>query len=94
MTHNEAERLITDIPGWELKKDPKPEIVRKFIFTDFSEALAFVNKVGEIAERENHHPDILIIYKRVTLTLFTHEVGGLSMNDFVLAAKINQLTEK
>lgn len=91
MPLDEAEKLITDIPSWELVHDDPPKLVRKFVFADFREALAFVNKVGEVAEAENHHPDILIVYKRVTLTLFTHEVGGLSMNDFVLAAKINKL---
>ena len=53
--------------------------------------MGFVNKVAEIAEGEGHHPDITIVYSRVTLELFTHEAGGLTENDFILAAKINEL---
>ena len=94
MEREEAESLMSDIAGWELVEEDNLKLVRKFTFPDFREALTFVNKVGAIAEAENHHPDILIVYRRVTLTLFTHEVGGLSMNDFVLAAKINELFDK
>ena len=58
----------------------------------FTEALAFVNKVGEIAEAEDHHPDIRIHgYRNVDLDLSTHSIGGLSQNDFIMAAKINEL---
>lgn len=91
MLRTQADELISEVPGWELVEEEKLKIVRKFTFGDFREAIEFVNKVARIAEEENHHPDILIVYKRVTLTLFTHEVGGLSVNDFVLAAKIDKL---
>ena len=68
------------------------KIQRKFEFKNFKEALNFVNKVGRLAESENHHPDILIHnYRRVTITLTTHAIKGLSENDFIIAAKINQL---
>ncbi len=68
------------------------KIQRKFVFKDFNEALEFVNKVGRLAESENHHPDIFIHnYRRVTLTLTTHSIKGLSENDYIMAAKINQL---
>jgi len=64
---------------------------REFIFKDFAEAMKFVNKVAGIAEEENHHPDIKINYSRVELGLTTHAIGGLSENDFILAAKIDEI---
>ncbi len=66
-------------------------LVREFQFSDFRESLAFTNKVGEISEEEGHHPDILLSYGKVVITLWTHAIDGLSENDFILAAKIDQL---
>lgn len=82
---------LLDTPGWESVDDTK--ISRTFKFNDFIEALSFVNKVGDIAESEGHHPDIHIVYNKVTLELFTHEAKGLTENDFILAVKINQLVK-
>lgn len=68
------------------------QIKHTFALNNFTEALAFVNKVGEIAEDDGHHPDIeLHDYKKVTIRLMTHAIGGLSENDFIVAAKIEQL---
>lgn len=61
---------------------------KEYAFKDFKEAMQFVNKVADVAESEGHHPDIGIFYNRVTIELWTHAVGGLSENDFILAAKI------
>ena len=60
----------------------------------FKEAMAFINRVAEIAEAEKHHPDIHVFYNKVRLELSTHSIGGLSENDFILAAKINALADK
>ena len=68
-------------------------IEHKYKFADFVEAMKFVNKVAEIAESEGHHPDIFISYSRVTITLWTHSVSGLSANDFILASKIELLEQ-
>ena len=76
---------------WILVRDGTHKITRLFSFKDFKEALSFVNKVGELAESEGHHPDIKIVYNKVQLDLFTHAVGGLSENDFIMASKINGL---
>ncbi len=85
----EAEILIKQIPGWMLSEDGK-FINKKYSFKNFKEALAFVNKVGEIAESEGHHPDIhLTDYKQVSINLSTHAISGLSQNDFILASKID-----
>ncbi len=72
---------------WEVSEDLK-KIERKFKFKNFREAMKFVNKVAGLAESEGHHPDIFISYSRVTITSWTHSVGGLSVNDFILASKI------
>ena len=88
------EKVILDhlgaVHGWTLEAD---SITRDFTFKDFKEALAFVNKVGALAEVEGHHPDIsLHNYKKVTIALTTHAAKGLTDNDFIMAAKINLLT--
>lgn len=66
-------------------------IVRAFKFPDFKSALAFVNRVGELAEQQGHHPDILLGWGKVEITLWTHAVDGLTESDFVLAAKIDEI---
>jgi 4a-hydroxytetrahydrobiopterin dehydratase len=81
-----AKGLLSDLPeGWRITGGKKLE--KEFKFPNFKEALAFTNKVGEIAEREGHHPDIQLGWGRVKLEIWTHSVGGLSENDFILAAK-------
>ncbi len=88
-SQREAEILLKQIPGWELSYDSK-SISKKYSFKNFKEALVFVNKVGSISESEGHHPDIhLTDYKHVEIILSTHAIGGLSQNDFILAAKID-----
>ena len=91
LSNGEAGALLKQIPGWELA-DYGKFISKKYKFKDFKEALAFVNKVGEIAESEEHHPDIhLTDYRQVKINLSTHAIKGLSENDFILAAKIDEL---
>lgn len=79
-----------NVKDWVLSDDEK-HISKKFQFKNFKESLDFVNKVGEIAESEQHHPDIELGWGKVNITLTTHAVGGLSQNDFIVAAKINAL---
>ena len=74
---------------WEVLEGKK--IRHEFKFANFVQAMAFVNQVAAIAEEENHHPDLHIFYNRVVIELWTHAVGGLSENDFILAAKIEKL---
>ena len=87
----EIQEYLGQLRGeWEARDEKK--IHKQFSFKNFKEALAFINKVGDIAESEGHHPDIrLFDYKNVEIELSTHAVGGLSENDFILAAKIEQL---
>lgn len=85
----EAKKWMHMVPNWKVEKNKK--IVRVFVFKDFVQALKFVNQVGKIAEAEGHHPDIEIHWNKVTLTLWTHAIGGLSTNDFIMGRKINAL---
>lgn len=91
LSSDKEDELIKQIPDWILLRDGTHRITKQFKFEDFKRAMEFVNKVAEIAESEGHHPDIKIVYNKVQLDLFTHAVGGLSENDFIMAAKINTL---
>lgn len=90
LTHEEAEGYRAQTPDWKLSDDAL-RISRAFKFKDFKEAMAFVNKVAELAESEGHHPDIHVSWNRVKLESTTHAIKGLSKNDFILAAKIDRL---
>ncbi|MCB2208042.1 MAG: 4a-hydroxytetrahydrobiopterin dehydratase [Bacteroidetes bacterium] len=74
---------------WHIKEHEM--LTKEFVFENFKRAMAFVQEIGLIAEQENHHPAICIHYTRVEITLSTHDVGGLSENDFIVAAKIEDL---
>lgn len=76
--------------GWEVVKEHHLE--KKFPFPDFATALAFTNQVGALAEAEGHHPDIHLSWGRVRVTIWTHKIDGLTESDFILAAKIEQVT--
>lgn len=91
LTNEEEEKLLKEVPDWLLVREDEHRIIRKFKFKDFSQAMTFVNKIADIAEKEDHHPNIKINYSRVELELYTHSIGGLSENDFILAAKISKL---
>ncbi len=91
-TREEAERYLAEVPGWELRDD-EHKITKTFSFKNFAEAIAFVNRVAALAEAEGHHPDIrLFSYKKVEITLSTHAIGGLSENDFIMAAKVGDVS--
>jgi len=85
-----AEQLLSKVENWQFFDENK-KIQRKFTFSNFMEAQNFAQKVGDIAESENHHPDICYGWGYCTVTLYTHKIGGLHENDFILAAKINRL---
>ena len=85
----ETQELIKEITRWTLGEK---SIEKEFKFKDFRQSMDFVNKVADLAEKQNHHPDIFISYKTVRLTLATHKIGGLSLNDFIVAAKIDTIS--
>ena len=85
----ELEQLEAQVPGWRVVDGHQLE--RAFSFPDFKSALAFANKVGDVAEELDHHPDILVSWGRTAVTIWTHKIDGLSEADFVLAAKISKI---
>ena len=92
LTLEEAQRYQRQVPIWELR-DETQRIERKFTFRNFGEAFRFVQKVGEIAEAEGHHPDISFGWGHATVSLQTKKIKGLHENDFILAAKIDRLLD-
>lgn len=90
-SEDQEDENIDKVKNWSLIRDTEHKIRKQFTFKDFKEAMEFVNKVADIAETEQHHPDIKIVYSKVQIELFTHAVGGLSENDFIMAAKIDKL---
>jgi 4a-hydroxytetrahydrobiopterin dehydratase len=92
MQMSAARRYMSMVPGWTLRHDM---ISSQLKFKDFKAAVGFVNKVAVLAEKEGHHPDITIhSWNKVRLHLSTHAIGGLSQNDFIVAAKINRILNK
>ncbi len=90
LSPEEGLKLLDQVPGWSFG-DGSKSIICEYKFKDFKEAMIFVHKIADLAEEEGHHPDIHIFYNKVRLELITHAIGGLSENDFILAAKINTL---
>jgi len=88
LTENEIEQDLPALTGWSLAGNA---ITRTFTLASFPAALVFASAVGHLAERADHHPDILIQYRKVTLTLSTHSAGGLTEKDFDLATDINAI---
>ncbi len=88
LTQSEIEHELAALAGWSLAGD---EITRTFTLPSFPSALAFASAVGHLAERADHHPDILIQYRKVTLTLSTHSARGLTEKDFHLASAIDTI---
>jgi 4a-hydroxytetrahydrobiopterin dehydratase len=88
----EAQQMMGQIDSaWQLIRDDIPAITRKYTLHDFDEAMNFVNKVAQIAREQDHHPDLSISYNKVAVTLTTHKISGLSENDFIVAAQIDEL---
>ena len=90
---SEIHKYQKKVDGWELKKNEKNVffLEKKFIFKNFISSQNFVNKIGEISEKENHHPDISFGWGYAKIIVTTHAIEGLSENDFILAAKIDQI---
>jgi len=88
LSRAEIDDYLPQVPNWKLERQNGfYRIERSFRFPDFTAALKFTNKIGELAEREGHHPSVLTEWGRVTVSLWTHKIRGLHRNDFVMAAK-------
>ena len=89
---SELDRLRLELPGWQLELQAEvKQLVKQFSFPDYVQAMAFTQRVGELAEAEDHHPEILTKWGKVRVTWWTHAVNGLHTNDFICAAKTDQL---
>lgn len=92
VSDSEIAELLPSIPGWRINRvEGVPRLERVFSFANFRDALAFANSVGALAETEHHHPALLTEYGRVTVSWWTHKIGGLHRNDFIMAAKTDEL---
>lgn len=88
--NDKIDALLKQLPAWTLKVG---HLYKKFKFRNFLEAMKFINSIAEIAEQEGHHPDFCVHYDKVEIELWTHAIGGLSENDFILAAKIDKIMQ-
>jgi 4a-hydroxytetrahydrobiopterin dehydratase len=83
---DEVAQLAPQVPAWTVAGD---RLERRFVFPSFARAMRFVNAMADVAEAEGHHPDFSVHYRQVDVAIWTHAIGGLSENDFILAAKID-----
>jgi len=91
LSMGEAAVLLREVPEWMIiERDGEKQLSREFTFPDFLRALAFTNRIGGLAEEEGHHPALLTEWGRVTVRWWTHKIGGLHRNDFMMAAKTDQ----
>ncbi len=92
VTNEEIKSLAPQVPEWRVvERDGEKRLERAFKFKDFAQALKFTDRVGELAEKEDHHPAIVTEWGKVTVTWWTHKIKGLHRNDFIMAAKTDQL---
>ncbi len=89
MTDKEIQQKLAELNGWRLDGNA---IKKSWQFRDFSEAMRFINKVAELAEKHDHHPELFNVYNRVELRFSTHDAGGLTEKDFAIAKAIDELT--
>ena len=84
----DVDRLLAELDRWSVERDH--HLAKAFVFADFADALAFVNRVGALAEEQGHHPDMHLSWGKVRVLVWTHKVDGLTESDFILAAKIDE----
>lgn len=93
LAREQVQVLLSELDGWELDWEGQ-QLSKTFLWKSFPEAIAFVNAIAELAEAQNHHPDIDVRYRKVTLRLNTHDVGGISINDPILACHANRVANE
>lgn len=92
MAPDRVDEALRDLDGWEAREE-RTRLHKRYRFRDFARAMRFVNAMAEVAEAEGHHPDFSVHWATVDVTLWTHAAGGLSENDFILAAKLDARPE-
>lgn len=90
MGSDEASKLLRELSGWKMDDN---KICKRFTFKDFVHLMDFLNRLAQVAEAEQHHPDFFASYNKLDITLYTHAAKGLTLNDFILAAKIDELRQ-
>jgi 4a-hydroxytetrahydrobiopterin dehydratase len=93
LTEVDQNRYFNELNGWELVRQGTHLIRKEIKFKKYLDEIRFVSEVGALADAEDHHPDMHVFYKKVVVELSTHAVGGLSVNDFIVAAKIDKLEQ-
>ena len=91
VSENEASMLIKEIEGWDLINDGIKKLKKEFSFSNYSDSVDFSNKVADMADKENHHPQIILEWGKVTVIWWSHKIKGLHKNDFICAAKTNKI---
>ena len=92
LTNAEEDQYHSGVPDWELERSGEHQVTREFVCLNFMAAVGFINKIATLAESEGHHPNLYLYgYKKLRVELNTHAIKGLSLNDFIMAAKINAL---
>ena len=92
LTDNEIKELLSQIPSWKvIKEDNVKKIICSFVFLNYEDSLNFLNKVADLAEKEDHHPEIVLEWGKVTVTWWSHKIKGLHKNDFICASKTDAL---
>lgn len=91
VTPSDRVKLSEDIPAWQVINDGTDKLERNFAFPDFAGALAFTSAVGSVAEEQGHHPEITLSWGQASIRWWTHTIGGLHRNDFIMAAKSDAL---
>ena len=93
VSDNEASILIKEIEGWDLINDGIKKLKKEFSFSNYSDSVDFSNKVADMAEQEDHHPQIILEWGKVTVIWWSHKIKGLHKNDFICAAKTNKISK-
>ncbi|MFW2372182.1 MAG: 4a-hydroxytetrahydrobiopterin dehydratase [Gammaproteobacteria bacterium] len=92
LEQQELAQLLRQLDSWQIDRStPEPQLVRSFKFKNFTEALGFCNRIGELAEQVDHHPSLLLEWGKVSVRWWTHTIGGLHINDFILAARTDRM---
>ena len=91
LTNSEEDNYLAQIPSWDIYRMETHKLKKDYSLLHFKDSISFVNQIAELAENEGHHPNISIIFNLVIIEIFTHAIGGLSENDFILAAKIDEI---
>ena len=93
VSDNEAAILIKEIEGWDLINDGIKKLKKEFSFSNYSDSVDFLNKVADMADKEDHHPQIILEWGKVTVIWWSHKIKGLHKNDFICAAKTNNISK-